>query len=206
MAGWGAALQIGAGVLGSMLGANAEKKAAEEATQAQLDMAKMGIESQEKMFDKSLELQQPYREAGYGALGGLQNMATGGGRQNMLNDYYQSGEFQAMQGQQEEQAMRNSLATGGGRGGVNQAVMGSIAPQLGMQYLQQQQGNMQGLANMGMGAASQGASSANQMGNNQANNYNQMGQINANNALTQGGINSNLYTGLAGLAYNQGGF
>ena len=194
---WGLVAVGGAGLLGSYMGSKASDKAAG----AQQESAEKSIESQEAMFDKSLELQQPYRQAGYDALGGLQGLADPAQRGQMLNDYYAGDEYQALQGQQNEQTLRNAAATGGMRGGNTQAALANIAPQLGQNFLNNQQNQFTGLANMGMGAASQGAQGAQQFGNQQSLLQQQIGQSQAQNALTQGSIQSGLVSDLGGLGY-----
>ena len=70
-------LLLGAGMLaGGMLGsAYMNSKASKDASEIQQQAGQQGIDTQQAMFDKSLELQQPYREAGYDALGGLQRFS-----------------------------------------------------------------------------------------------------------------------------------
>ena len=202
-------LLLGAGMLaGGMLGsAYMNSKASKDASEIQQQAGQQGIDTQQAMFDKSLELQQPYREAGYDALGGLQNLADPTQRGQMLDDYYAGGEYQALAGQQNEQTLRNAAATGGIRGGNTQAALANIAPQLGQNFLNNQQNQLSGLANMGMGAASQGAQGAQQFGNQQSLLQQQIGQAGAQNALTQGGIAGNLMTGFGGMGYAaSGGF
>ena len=192
---WGfVAVGVG-GVVGSYIGSQASK----DASAQQQASAQQGIESQEAMFDKSLELQQPYREAGYEAIQGLQGLADPNQRGQMLNDYYAGDEYQALQGQQNEQALRNAAATGGIRGGNTQAALANIAPSLGQNFLNNQQNQFTGLANMGMGAASQGAQGAQQFGIQQSALQQQIGQAQAQNTLTQGSIGSGLVNDLSGL-------
>ena len=64
-----------------------------------------------------------------------------------------------------------------------------------------------GLANMGMGSASQGAQLAQNFGQNQSMLQQQAGQAQAQNALTQGGIWGNTLQDLGGMAFGAtGGF
>jgi hypothetical protein len=185
------------------MASNAASNAADQQTKATL----AGIESEERMFDKSLELQEPYREAGYGALEGLQGLTDQEQRASMLSDYYAGPEYQALSGQVEEQQLRNAAATGGVRGGANQQALASIAPQLGQQYLSGLNQQYTGLANMGMGAASQGSSQAMQSGGNISALQQQAGQAAASNSLAQGNIWGNVASDFAGLAtdyFNRG--
>lgn len=183
-----------AGIMGS--------KASGDAASSQEGATMAGIESQEMMFDKSLELQAPYREAGYGALEGLQGLTDPSQRATMLEDYYVGPEYQQMSAQVEEQQLRNAAVTGGVRGGANQVALASIAPQLGQQYLSGLEQQYTGIANMGMGAASQGAVGAMNTGQNISVLQQQAGQAQAQNKLAQANIWGNVATDLGGLAYN----
>ena len=88
---WGMVAVAGATLVGGVMSSNA---AGDAASQQQAG-AQAGIASEERMFDKSLELQQPYREAGYGALEGLQQLTDPSGRAQLLSDYYAGPEYQA---------------------------------------------------------------------------------------------------------------
>ncbi len=190
----GAAATVGSGVMGS--------NAADKAARRQQESADAGIASQERMFDKSLELQQPYRDAGYAALPDLQRLSTAKGRNDELQGFYAGPEFKQLQAQTEEQQLRNAAATGGIRGGANQAALATIAPQLGQQYLSSRYNNLTGLANMGMGAASQGASGALGLGQGMSALQQQAGAAQAQNALAQGNIWGNVASDFGGMAYN----
>lgn len=195
---WGIVAGAGASIVGGLLGSKGSSKAAKQQTAATM----AGIESQEKMFNKSLALQEPYREAGYNALSGLQKLTDPGQRASMLGDYYDSGEYQQLSSQVEEQQLRNAAATGGVRGGANQAAMATIAPQLGQQYLSGLNQQYTGLANMGMGAASQGSSQAMGLGQNISALQQQAGQAQAQNSLAQANIWGNVTQDIGSLAYD----
>lgn len=188
-----------------LLGAYLQHKGAEDASEAEKAGVQAGIESQEAMFNKALELQQPYREAGYGALGGLQALADPAQRGQMLQDYYAGDEYGALSSQVEEQQLRNAAATGGLRGGGNQAALASIAPQLGQNFLTNQQNQLTGLANMGMGAASQGATGAQNFGAQQSALQQQAAMAEAQRILTQSGILSNTLSDATGTLFGLAG-
>lgn len=192
---WGMVGAAAVSVVGGVMQGNAADKAASKQNAA----AQAGIDSQERMFDKSLEMQAPYREAGYNALSGLEGLTSAEGRATALDDYYNSAEFATMNAQNEEQQLRNAAATGGVRGGNNQAAMAAIAPQMGQNFLNNQYNQLTGLANMGMGAASQGAGAANQLGASMNQTQQNIGMNNASNELAQGNINANTIGTLGGL-------
>lgn len=191
---WGLAAVAGASLVSGVIGSNASKDAAAQ-QRAGVDA---GIASQERMFDKSLELQEPYREAGYEALTGLRQLVDPQGRAEMLQGYYTSPEYSQMSSQVEEQQLRNAAATGGLRGGGNQAALATIAPQLGQQYLSSQYNGLTGLANMGMGAASQGSAQGMQLGGNISALQQQAAQAGAANSIAQANIWGNTVGDLAG--------
>jgi len=175
---------------------------ANKARNAQKDAAKAGMESQERMFEKSLELQQPYRQAGYDALEQLQGFNDPTQRGQMLGDYYASPEYLAQQNQAEQLTLQNRAVQGGLRSGSTYSNLQTIAPQLGQNYLSNRYNQLTGLANLGMGAASQGASSANNLGVNQALGFQQIGTAQANAALAQGNQANQLFGTLGGIYKN----
>lgn len=187
-------------MLASLASAIFGSRAASKASDAQVQAAEMGIASNERMFDKSLALQEPYREAGYSALTGLQGLTDPAQRAQTLSDYYASDEYGMMENQAQQSTLRSAAATGNLRGGAGAQAVANIAPQLGMQFLNSQQNQYTGLANMGMGAASQGANSATNLGLSMANSYNQIGDAQAQKYLTQGNIWGNLIGDMQGQA------
>jgi hypothetical protein len=68
-----------------------------------------------------------------------------------------------------------------------------------MQFLNNQQNQYTGLANMGMGAASQGANAANNLGRGISNQYQNIGDAQAQKYLTQGNIWGNTLGKLGGI-------
>lgn len=189
---------VAAGV-GAAVGGIATSKGSKSAAESQRAGAAAGQESQERMFERSLELQEPYREAGYQAIEGLQGLTSPEARAQTLQDYYAGPEYLAASQQIEEQQLRNAAATGGLRGGANQAALATIAPQLGQQFLAGQEQRFTGLANLGMGAASQGAAGAQQLGGNVSLLQQQAAQAQAANQLAQANIFGNTAGTIAGL-------
>lgn len=179
------------GGVGAAAMANQAEISGRGALESQKSIEQQGLESQERMFQQSLGLMEPYREAGYEALGGLQGLTTPEGRAQSLGAYYRSPEYSAMADQASASALRGASAQGGLRGGSTYSALENVAPQLGQNYLSQQYNQLTGLANMGMGAASQGASGYQKLGQSQLGSYSQMGantaaqQIAAANAQSQ---------------------
>jgi len=195
---WGAAIAAVAATGSAAMSSRTAKKAAK--TQAASAME--GMVTEERMFERGLELQEPYREAGYGALEGLQGLTDQDYRAEQLQGYYAGPEYAQMAQQVEGQQMRNAAVTGGVRGGSNQVALASIAPQLGQQYLSGLNQQYTGLANMGMGAASQGSGQAMQLGGNISNLQQQAGQAAAQNQIAQANIWGNAVSDVGALGYD----
>ncbi|MFH2237368.1 hypothetical protein ABK650_24345 [Citrobacter freundii] len=128
-------------------------------------------------------------------------------RNKLLNSYYDSPEFAMQEDQARNSILRSAQATGGLGSTATGNLLGSIAPQLGQNYLNMmtdQQNNMyqqlMGLTNVGLSAG--GAQNA--AGGQYSNSYGQnMGQIGA----AQAGKATAGFNTLAGLgaAYFTGG-
>lgn len=192
-------------VWGILAGEYYKADQAKDASQAQISAAQDGIEAQERMFERGLELQAPYREAGYRSLEGLEGLTSPEGRAAALQGFYASPEYTEMQKQAEGSAARRLGATGGLRGGSSYETFESIAPQLGQNFLAGEYDRFSGLANLGMGAASQGASGAQYLGGAQASGFQEIGEAEAYRKLAQGQIFSNTFGTLAGLGMQAGG-
>lgn len=191
------------GGVGAVAGGAMQAKSARDAASAQERAAMMQQESQERMFNKQLELMAPFREAGYGALEGLQGLVDPTQRAEMLSGYYNSPEYAQMADQASNSALRGASATGGLRSGSSHAALEQIAPQLGQNFLTNQYNQLTGLANLGSGAASSGVNAAGNYGNAMSNIYGGLGSAQAGNALAQGNAWSSGLQGL-GNAFGQG--
>ena len=188
-------------------GAEAQAGATGEAAQLQRQTALDSIAFQKEMFQKQLELGQPYRETGYKGLTRLQEMlpsltspVTAQDIQNMPGYQFavQQGTGGAMQG----------MNVGGGGSNVQRAgqkfaidyTMGTALPQL-MQQKRDIYNTLSGVANIGQGQPGAG-SAAGALGTNVANtmmgsatNIGQLGVAGAN-AYASGQIGSaNAYSG-----------
>jgi len=181
---------------GSILSGALGNRSAKDAANAQTQGIENATAAQLEMFNKQLQLMQPYSQAGQTALPGLQAMA--GQQQSPFSfDYqaYMNGpEYAALQQQYEGSALRNQSATGGLRSGGSQVALASIAPQLAQQgrqnamneYSLNQAGQMDqynrlmGLAGLGLGSAQQSASAAGQFGQQAGNNAMMAGNAMAN--------------------------
>jgi len=180
------AIAIGASAL---LGANASKSAAN----TQAAAADRATQLQEQMFNKQLELQQPWQEAGVNALAKMQK--------GVVSDYmdpsYQFRLGEGMKALDRQAAARGGLISGGAL---------KAAQRYGQDYASQEFGNAYNrLASMaGLGQTATGAmgNAAGNYATNQGQNY--MGAANARASGYVGGANA--VTGGLGqyLNYTQG--
>lgn len=173
---WGVAAAAVVGAGASMYSANQAEIAGREAQNQQEAMQQEAMDREYQMFQESLALQEPYREAGYQALAGLQALTDPTMRAEQLANYYASPEYQQMAQQAQQSTLSSQSATGRLRGGSSYAELEKIAPTLGQNYLTSQYNQLTGLANLGMGAASQGAAGYQSLGANQAQILGDIGQ------------------------------
>jgi len=175
---WGAIGAIGGGLLGM--------NSADKAAKAQRKSEQEALAFEREMYNQQRQDFQPYMQAGQQAIGGLQSLTSPEGRAQALNDFYGSDEYSSMLSAANTNTARNAAVTGGLRSGSNYLAMEGIAPQLGQSYLTNMYNQQTGLANLGMGAASQGANAAFNFGNQAANAQRNMGQAYAQNQMAQG--------------------
>lgn len=151
-------------VAGSAISANAAKKAAN----TQAAAAAEGTAEQRRQFDAMRALQQPYVEAGTGALGRLSGyesvgpealaiqraMAGLGSPEEQdaaLRRIEQGPLFAGLMRQGENAILQNASATGGLRGGNVQAALAQFRPQLLSSLMDRQYSQLGGLTALGQG-------------------------------------------------------
>jgi hypothetical protein len=227
VAGTLAGAAIGAGIGGAIGGGVNQAKTAKEAAamqsgatseaaQLQRQTALDSIAFQEKMFQKQLELGEPYRKTGYQGLTRLQQMLPG------LTSPVTAQDIQNMPGyqfavQQGTGGAMQSMNVGGGGSNVQRAgqkfaidyTMGTALPQL-MQQKRDIYNTLAGVANIGQGQPGAGSAAA-QLGTNVANtmqtagtNIGQLGVAGAN-AMASGQIGAaNAYGNTIGQLGNAG--
>lgn len=201
---------IGASVGGSVLSANAQKKAASQASAAQIAAAEMSIKEQRRQFDAVQKLLAPYVSAGTSAIGQQMALIGAGGadaQQAAINAIQAGPEFAALTSAGEEAILAQGAATGGLRGGNVQAALAKFRPEILSGLINQQYSRLGGLAQMGQSSATGQASAAQQMGANIGNLYGQIGASQAGAALASGQAASNVFGNIAGAAgYGFGSF
>lgn len=110
-------------------------------------------------YDTASGYYDPYQEAGAGATDALSALTGGAGsaaQAEAMAALEASPLFQGLSGQGETAILQNAAATGGLRGGNTQGALAQYRPQLLQSIIQQQVGNLSGLAGMGL-SGSQGA-------------------------------------------------
>jgi hypothetical protein len=148
---WVATAVIGGSVISGVGGYMAQKSAAEEASGAQREASQAAIAEQRRQQAEMERLLAPYMQAGQGALTAQQNLLGLGGpeaQQAAIAQLESSPQFQAMMQQGESAILQNASATGGLRGGNTQAALAQFRPQLLSQLIQQQMGQLGGLAGL----------------------------------------------------------
>lgn len=176
------------------------KKSAE----AQLAAGKAGQDYQERIYQQQREDFQPYMQAGYKALESLQGLTDPTQRGKMLAEYYESPEFAAMSDMSATEQSRLGAVTGGLRSGSTYQNLEAIRPQLGQQFLTNKYNQLTGLANLGMGATSQGAQASGQYGQNMNLSQIRQGDIYAQQQLANANIYGDLASTLGGIFAGSG--
>lgn len=192
---------VGAGA--AAYSASQSGKAAEEAADTQAESSEAGIAEQRRQFDKIVELMSPYVTAGEGAIGqqqALLGLSGAAAQKSAISGIEKSPYFQSQTKQGEMGILQNASATGGLRGGNVQGALAQFRPALLNQLIQQQYGNLGGLAQLGQASAAQQAAAGQQAGTNISGLLGQQGAAIAGGQLAQAGIQSQLVGNLANIA------
>ncbi|MBC6802045.1 hypothetical protein [Acinetobacter baumannii] len=203
-----AAGSIGLGLISSNKAAKAQKNAANQAADAQIQSNQAAIDEQKRQFDAIQELMKPYVNAGTGALAGQQDLLglNGASKQQAAIDAINNSQAMQTYMQQGENAiLQNASATGGLRGGNTQSALSQFRPQLLNQLINQQYSNLGGLTSIGQNAAAGVGNAGMQSANNIGNLLQQSGAAQAGNALAQGQASANQWAGIGNLVGQLGG-
>lgn len=179
------AVSTAAAILGSAaLGAYASNRAAK----TQAGAAREGVEAQERMFERQVELQEPWRQAGVNALGRLQQMAE---YQPFTQERFQADPGYAFRLSEGMKALERGAAA---RGGLLSGATLKATQRYGQDLASQEYGNAfnrylaerqaalgpyQSLAGVGQTSANMLTGAAGQLGQGQAAGYGQMGRAQA---------------------------
>lgn len=164
------------GIGAALIGASAQKDAAEtqaeaaqQQAQAATEAAQIAAQQQQQQFEQGLALSQPFIDAGQQGLAGLQSLATPEGQAQALQAYSMSPLYQQQLEAGSENVLRGQSATGALRTGQADFALGSLPIQMQQQYLQNQQGRLAGLAGLGAQASGQAFGGFQNLGSNLAN-------------------------------------
>ena len=190
-----AAAIAGAGIVGGLISANSQKKAAKSASNAQIQASDASIAEQRRQFDLSQQQLNPYIQAGFGALGQQQNLMglNGfGAQQTAINNLQSSPFLQSMYKQAENALLQNAAATGGLRGGnIQGALADNRMNMLNSAYTNQIK-NLDSLLTLGQNSAAGVGKQAMGMADSIGNINKNIGQAQAGYALARGQSTQNL--------------
>ena len=146
----------GALVVGGAVSANAQRKAAQGAANAQTEASRNEIAERARQFDAAKEHMSPFVQAGTGALGEQQALLGLSGadkQQQAISALEQSPQFASLMRQGETAILQNASATGGLRGGNTQSALMQFRPDLLSSLINEQYAKLGGLTSMGQNAA-----------------------------------------------------
>ena len=207
-----AAIVTGASVAAGAYGASQQRKAAKDASEAQVQSTEAGIAEQRRQFDALQKLLAPYVDAGTGALTKYQDLIglnSPQQQQQAINALAQSPQFTALAQQGENALLQNASATGGLRSGNTQAALAQFRPQMLNQLIQQQLSGLGDLVQTGQASATGQATAGMNNAANIANLLGQQGAANAGYAIAKGQANASVLPnalGYIGLAKGLGAF
>jgi len=192
--------------IGGLFGGGAQKKAANQAMQAQTAALNRAIDIGNQQFQQTRSDYMPYTQAGTAAIGDLSALlglgglggvsetgATQAGRDRQADAIAQLQQgplYQSLYRNGEEALLQNAAATGGLRGGNAQRGLADFGSDVLANVYQNQLANLNTVAGLGLGATGSVASFGANNANNAAGLTTQIGQAQANNYLTRGGINA----------------
>lgn len=146
-------------------------EAAKDAAATQAGASQAGIEEQRRQFDVVQKLLEPYVTGGTEAFKQQQALVGVQGpeaQRAAISAIEQGPAFQALTAQGENALLQRASATGGLRGGNVQAALAQFRPQILSQLIEQQYGQLGGLAKFGQASAAGTGAAAQETGSNVA--------------------------------------
>jgi hypothetical protein len=192
---WGMVAMGGATLVGGWLSSRAQRSAGNAAAGAQEQAAQLGIDEQHREFEALQKLLSPFATGGTAAFGAQQALIGLNGpqaQQAAITALQNQPQFQSELKAGQNAILQNASATGGLRGGNTQGALASFAPNLLAQVIQQQFGNLGGLASVGQNAAAMTGNAGMQMGNNITGLLGNIGSAQAGAALNSGAATQGL--------------
>jgi hypothetical protein len=225
MAGWVAAAVVGSAVVGGIASSRAagtQAKAAERVGDLQAEATREQIAAQERMFERQVELQEPFRQSGINALGQLTSPETRlpaafSGQVNMLADPgYQFRLSEGLKALDRQAAARGGLISGGALKAAQRYGQDYASGEYGAAYnralteynaqvgrADTSYNRLAGQAGIGQTATGQLSNAAGQAGSNVSNIIGQGAQLQGQAMGAAGQARASGYVGAAN-AFNQG--
>lgn len=179
--------------IGGLFGGGSQKKASQQAMQAQVDAYNRGIDIQNQQYQQTRNDYLPYTQAGVKAIGNYGDLIGLNGNdkaQISIDSLKDSPVYTSLFNNGQEALLQNAAATGGLRGGNTQRASLDFGADVLSSVYQNQLSNLGALANMGMGATGSVANAGLANANATTALNSQIGDAQANNYLTKGGINA----------------
>jgi len=164
-------------------------EAAKDAASTQAQASEAGIQEQRRQFDVVQKLLEPYVTGGTKAFEQQQALVGVQGpeaQRAAIAALEQGPAYQALVEQGETALLQRASATGGLRGGNVQAALAQFRPQLLSQLIEQQYGQLGGLAKYGQASAAGTGAAAQESGANIASLLAYQGAAQANAQIAQG--------------------
>lgn len=149
-------LQIGGGIIGSVLGAKDNKKAIGKATDAQVAMQQAAIDEHRRQYDTSRSDFMPWLETGTDALGSMGDLLGLNGPEaaaRAIAALKASPMFTSLFRTGEEAILQSASATGGLRGGNTQGALYEHGEDTLARLIERQLASLGGISGAGVGAA-----------------------------------------------------
>jgi hypothetical protein len=188
--------------LGSIAGGLIASSGASHAANVQNQADQAAINEQRRQFNVTDQELAPFRQAGQAGLTGFGNLlGTNGGtaQQAAITALQASPYYQSLYRNGLEANLQNASATGGLRGGNEQYGLANFGADTLAQVIQNQLGNLGGLAQLGLGATNStgafGAASSNNISSLLA----QQGQNSGDAALAQSGALAGIFKNIGSI-------
>jgi len=193
----GAAVAVGAAiVISGYMQSEAQKKAAENAADAQDEGTKAAIAEQRRQFEAIQNLLKPYVESGKTSLTAqmaLAGLAGPESQQNAISQIENSPIFNSLVKQGEQGILQNASATGGLRGGNIQSVLAQYRPAMLKTEIEDQYNRLASISQLGQASAAGTATAGTQLSGNVSNLLLSAGNARAQQALLTGAADAKLW-------------
>jgi hypothetical protein len=198
----GSIAAIAGPLIGDVIGAGNSSDAISSASEAQQQAAQQMIAEQRRQYDTSRSDFLPFMNFGktaIGPLGDLLGLNGSGAASSAIAALKNSPLYQSLFNNGQEAILQNASATGGLRGGNTQGALADFGRDTLAQVIQNQIGNLFGVAGVGEGSTSAisnvGMHTTDQIGQG----LSSIGQAQAGAALGQAGVTNNLINQISAL-------